>query len=92
VAGRHVLGHVAELVFDRGLERLVGFEVELRSGVRRFLPIGVATPRPAGIEIATPLHLVEPEYYRRHGLALADAPGAPRLDIDLDSGAVFSRS
>jgi hypothetical protein len=92
VVGRQVLGHVAELVLDRGLERLVGYEVELRSGARRFVPIGVATPCPAGIEVASPLHLIEPEYYRRHGVALADAPALHPIDIDLDSGAVIRRS
>jgi hypothetical protein len=56
------------------------------------VPIGVATPCPAGIEVASPLHLIEPEYYRRHGVALADAPGLQPLDIDLDSGAVIRRS
>jgi len=89
VIGRQVLGHVSELVLDPGLERLVGYEVELTSGTRRFLPTGVASAGPAGIEVATPLHLVEPEYYRRNGVALADAPGEERLDIDLDSGDVI---
>lgn len=91
VTGPRVLGHVAEIVLDQGLERLVGYEVELRSGARRFLPLGVATPSPAGIEVATPLHLVEPDYYRTHGVALADAPGVDPLDIDLDSGMVIRR-
>ena len=89
VIGRQVLGHVSELVLDPGLERLVGYEVELASGTRRFLPTGVASAGPAGIEVTTPLHLVEPEYYRRNGVALADAPGEERLDIDLDSGDVI---
>jgi len=71
VVGSQVLGHVSELVLDRRLEHLVGYEVELASGTRRFLPTGVASPGPAGIEVASPLHLVEPEYYRRHGVPLA---------------------
>jgi len=91
VVGRHVLGHVSELVLDRELERLVGYEVELPSGARRFLPTGVASPSPAGIEVASPLHLVEPEYYRTHGVALADAGTDDPLDIDLDSGDVIRR-
>ena len=89
VIGRQVLGHVSELVLDPGLERLVGYEVELASGMRRFLPTDVASAGPAGIEVASPLHLVEPEYYRRYGVALADAPADERLDIDLDSGDVI---
>jgi hypothetical protein len=89
VIGRQVLGHVSELVLDPELERLVGYEVELASGTRRFLPTGVANPSPVGIEVASPLHFVEPEYYRRHGVALADAPAEVRLDIDLDSGDVI---
>jgi hypothetical protein len=92
VVGRHVLGHVSELVLDRDLEHLVGYEVELSSGARRFLPTGVARPGPSSIEVASPLHLVEPEYYRRHGVALADAPADAPLDIDLDSGDVIRRS
>jgi hypothetical protein len=83
------MGHVSELVLDPGLERLVGYEVELASGTRRFLPTGVASAGTAGIEVASPLHLVEPEYYRRYGVALTDAPDEERLDIDLDSGAVI---
>jgi hypothetical protein len=83
------MGHVSELVLDPGLERLVGYEVELASGTRRFLPTGVASAGAAGIEVASPLHLVEPEYYRRYGVALADAPDEEQLDIDLDSGAVI---
>ena len=89
VIGSQVLGHVSELVLDPGLERLVGYEVELASGTRRFLPIGVASAGPVGIEVASPLHLVEPEYYRRNGVTLADAPDDKRLDIDLDSGDVI---
>jgi hypothetical protein len=89
VVGRHVLGHVAELVFDRELERLVGYEVELASGMRRFLPTGVASPGPSAIEVASPLHLVEPEYYRRNGVALTETPEESPLDIDLDSGDVL---
>jgi hypothetical protein len=89
VVGRQVLGHVSELVLDSGLKRLVGYEVELESGTRRFLPTGVASPSPAGIEVASALHLVEPEYYRRNGVALADAPGEERIEIDLDSGDVI---
>jgi hypothetical protein len=89
VVGRHVVGHVSELVLDRDLERLVGYEVELASGITRFLPTGVAHAGPGSIEVASPLHLVEPEYYRRHGVALADAPGEQPLDIDLDSGDVI---
>jgi hypothetical protein len=87
--GRQVLGHVSELVLDPELERLVGYEVELASGTRRFLPSGVASAGPAGIEVASPLHLLEPEYYRQNGIALADAPDEQRLDIDLDSGDVI---
>jgi hypothetical protein len=89
VIGRQVLGHVSELVLDPKLERLVGYEVELASGTRRFLPTGVASAGPVGIEVASPLHLVEPEYYRRNGIALADAPDEEPLDIDLDSGDVI---
>jgi hypothetical protein len=89
VVGRHVLGHVSELVLDRDLERLVGYEVELSSGIIRFLPAGVAHAGPASIEVASPLHLVEPGYYRRHGVALADMPAEQPLDIDLDSGDVI---
>jgi hypothetical protein len=92
VVGRHVLGHVSELVLDRELERLLGYEVELSSSTTRFLPTGVAHPGPADIEIASPLHLVEPEYYRTNGVALADAPSEHPLDIDLDSGDVIRRS
>ena len=89
VIGSQVLGHVSELVLDPELERLVGYEVELASGTRRFLPTGVASAGPVGIEVASPLHLVEPEYYRRNGVALTDAPDDKRLDIDLDSGDVI---
>jgi hypothetical protein len=91
VVGRHVLGHVSELVLDPELERLVGYEVELSSGARRFLPTGVAHPSPVGIEVASTLHLVEPEYYRAHGVALANAEREEPLDIDLDSGDVLRR-
>jgi hypothetical protein len=91
VVGNQVLGHVSELVLDADLERLVGYEVELASGTRRFLPAGVARPGPVAIEVASPLHLVEPEYYRRHGVALADAPDAAPLEIDLESGDVVRR-
>lgn len=45
--------------------------------------------RRSATSVPTPLHLVEPEYYRRNGVALADAPGEERLDIDLDSGDVI---
>jgi hypothetical protein len=89
VVGRQLLGHVTELVLDPELERLVGYEVELASGTRRFLPIGVASAGPRGIEVASPLHLVEPDYYRRNGVALADAPDAAPLEIDLESGDVI---
>jgi hypothetical protein len=89
VVGRQILGHVSELVLDRELERLVGYEVELASGTRRFLPTGVASPGPAGIEVATPLHLVEPDYYRKNGVALADTADDARIEIDLDSGGVI---
>jgi len=34
----------------------------------------------------------KPEYYRTHGVALADAPADAPLDIDLDSGDVIRRS
>jgi hypothetical protein len=91
VIGRQVLGHVSELVLDAELVRLVGYEVELASGTRRFLPTGVASPGPGGIEVASPLHLVEPDYYRRHGVALADAPEDAPFEIDLDSGDVIRR-
>ena len=91
VIGRQVLGHVSELVFDRELLRLVGYEVELPSGTRRFLPTGVASPGPVGIEVASPLHLVDPEYYRRHGVPLTEAPETTPLEIDLDSGDVVRR-
>ena len=91
VVGSQVLGHVSELVLDRRLEHLVGYEVELASGTRRFLPTGVASPGPAGIEVASPLHLVEPEYYRRHGVPLADTPAGAPFEIDLDSGDVIRR-
>jgi len=89
VIGRQVLGHVSELVLDPELERVVGYEVELASGTRRFLPTGVASAGPVGIEVASPLHLVEPEYYRRNGVTLAEAPDEEHLDIDLDSGDVI---
>jgi hypothetical protein len=89
VIGRQVLGHVSELVLDADLERVVGYEVELASGTRRFLPTGVASPSSAGIEVASPLHLVEPDYYRRHGVPLAEAPDDAPLEIDLDSGDVI---
>jgi hypothetical protein len=92
VAGRHVLGHVSELVFDHELERLVGYEVELPSGSRRFLPMAVADPGPGGITVASPLHLVEPDYYREHGVALADAADEDRFEVDLDSGDVIRRA
>ena len=88
VVGRQILGHVSELVLDRELERLVGYEVELASGTRRFLPTGVACPGPAGVEVATPLHLVEPDYYRKNGVALADTADDAGIEIDLDSGVV----
>ncbi len=91
VIGRQVLGHVSELVLDPRLERLVGYEVELASGTRRFLPTGVASPGPVAIEVASLLHLVEPEYYRRHGVPLAEAPQTAPLEIDLDSGDVLRR-
>jgi hypothetical protein len=92
VIGSQVLGHVSELVLDLDLERVVGYEVELASGTRRFLPTGVAHPGPAGIEVASPLHLVEPEYYRRHGVPLADTPESGPLEIDLESGDVIRRT
>jgi hypothetical protein len=44
---------------------------------------------PAGIEVATPLHFVEPEYYR---VPLADTPAGAPFEIDLDSGDVIRRS
>jgi hypothetical protein len=91
VVGRRVLGHVSELVLDRKLEHLVGYEVELESGRTRFLPAGVSSPGPDGIEAASALHLVDPEYYRANGITLADAPEPRPIVIDLDSGDVVAR-
>ncbi|HYX87104.1 MAG TPA: hypothetical protein VE777_19215 [Gaiellales bacterium] len=88
VAGGHVVGAVADLVFDEPLERLVGFEVEALSGRRFFLPRGLASAGADGIAASSPLHFVDdPGYYRSHGIALADLDGE-LVEVDLESGAV----
>jgi len=90
------VGRITDLVLDRGVRRLCGFAVACGDG-ERFLPLAaVAAVGPSGIEIETPLHLVdEIDFYRRDGLSIADVLGrnvlGGRIDdviVRFDSGEV----
>jgi len=70
--GRHV-GAISEVLLDAAAERVVGFEVRVPDGERCFVPlIAAASIGPAGIEIASPLHVVgDVRFYRVAGRPLS---------------------
>jgi hypothetical protein len=70
--GRHV-GAITDIVLDAAAERVVGFEVCVPEGERCFVPlVAAASIGPAGIEIASPLHVVgDARFYRVAGRPLS---------------------
>jgi PRC-barrel domain len=78
VAGMHV-GTIAEVVLDAEARRVAGFDVRLAAGERRFVPlVAVVALGPSGIELDSPLHLVEDvRYYDQAGLTLPDLLDTP---------------
>ena len=73
------LGTVADLIFDRGLRTLIGYEVAGVDGVRRFLPqIACGTTTPTSVEVAVPTAMLsagELAFYRDQGVALSRLDG-----------------
>lgn len=72
VAGMHV-GRIVDVVLDADARRVAGFDVRLAEGERRFVPlVAVASLGPSGIELDSPLHLIDDvRFYDRVGLTLS---------------------
>ncbi len=52
------LGRPVDLVFDRAVRRVLGFEVRCGDDERRFLPVAVVTVRARELEVGSPLVLL----------------------------------
>ena len=70
------LGRIADVIFDPGGTRVVGFDVLCGDELHRFLPFPAAVVSREALEIESALTLLdgdELEFYRRHGVSLAAA-------------------
>ena len=80
------LGRPVDVLLDRSLDRVVGFEVACGDGARRFLPFAVAEIREQEIAAASALALVderELDYYRKNSRRLSElALEDPWIDAD----------
>ena len=69
------LGTVSDLIFDRGLRSLIGYEVVGVDGVRRFLPrIACGATTQASVEVVVPTAMLsagELAFYRDEGVSLS---------------------
>ncbi len=76
VGGANV-GSIVDIVLDADRRRVAGFGVRLTSGEARFVPLGaVAALGPCGIELDSPLHLVETiAFYAASGARLSTLLG-----------------
>jgi hypothetical protein len=71
------LGAAVDVLFDRPLARLVGFEVSCGDGVHRFLPFPACEVLPDRLAIESALALLDRElgFYRTGGRAFTDLHG-----------------
>ena len=74
VIGNVRLGAAVDVLFDRSLDRLVGFEVSCSDGVHRFLPFPACEVLPDRLAIESALVLLDRElgFYRTGGRAFTD--------------------
>jgi hypothetical protein len=85
LAGRAVLfgdiwlGAVVDVLLDRPLHRLVGFEVECRDRAHRFLPFPACEVRDDRLAVESALVLLDRDldFYRLGGSAFSDLEGQP---------------
>ncbi len=70
------VGTVVDVIFDRRLRSLVGYELVGTDGLRRFVPvIACGASSSTSLEVTVPtaiLGTAELGYYRHHGVSLAD--------------------
>jgi hypothetical protein len=67
------IGRVVDVILGSGNENVVGFEVRCQDGRDRFLPRAAASLGRSGVEIDTPLALLDTEqleFYRRRGVSM----------------------
>ncbi len=73
-----VVGAVVDLVLDRNVRRVLGFEVRCGDEEHRFLPFGAATATEAAVDARSPLALLDqPElaFYCANGSSLRTLRG-----------------
>lgn len=74
------LGRPVDVVLDKDLRRALGFEVRCGDESRRFLPLSVARRGERGIELASPLVLLESSelaFYTRRGATFSALRNVP---------------
>jgi hypothetical protein len=67
------VGRVVDVILSSEGENVIGFEVHCEDGRDRFLPRAAATRGRSGVEIDTPLALLDTdqlEFYRRRGVSM----------------------
>ena len=76
MADGQTIGRITDVILDGRVRRVAGFSVACADG-ERFLPLAaVAAVGPSGIEVESPLHLVdEIDFYRRDGVGLSTVLG-----------------
>ena len=76
MADGQTIGRITDVILDGRVRRVAGFSVACVDG-ERFLPLAaVAAVGPSGIEVESPLHLVdEIDFYRRDGVGLSTVLG-----------------
>ena len=77
VIGNVRLGAAVDVLFDRSLRRVVGFDVSCSDGVHRFLPLPACEVLPDRLGIESTLVLLDRElgFYRAGGRAFTDLVG-----------------
>ena len=67
------VGRVVDVILERKTEKVIGFEVRCEDGRHRFLPQAATSRGDSGIEIDSPLVLLDTDqldFYRRRGLTV----------------------
>ena len=73
------VGHVVDLILDRSLERVLGFEVRCGDEEHRFLAFAAAAPADKAVQARTPLAVLDSHqlsFYARGGTSLRALRGS----------------